>query len=396
MSSPNLFAKRAAPASAEKKFKKGRSSKEVFIDHCVPPDGADKSLEIVVFHAVNGNYHESKMAWPYYNRNDTKHGSNAKKFLAAVACHDFVHKLTDGNGVAVQNPGKYDIKAFVKTFTDDAVGKIDGPGLKIWFDKIYVPAYLEYIPEVESDSVPTFDYNVNYRVVQTWSDCLGVRNPVRSTESFKDMRRIALDDYVPDDVAPPTFGEWIAQAGKGNRFYALFKPGFLSGKEIHDLGVPECVLSGVDKKNFSEYISSLVSVSDTSSGTDVVSLPVAGGTLSAGETPDSILRTPTKGSGVDSEEFVDPVNSGSESDGCPYGSDPAEGAIGDYPDESGGAIYGRNLPFFQGMGDGNNRNYVTPAQTPEGGAGSPGENGGLSDPNQKGPFYRGIWKHGKN
>jgi hypothetical protein len=139
MSSPNLFGKRASmgsPGSAAKRYK-GKVN-NIMCVHVKPREGTDKSLELLVFHAENGNYSERLLTWPFYNQGQTDpvFKKAALDMLDTLGFHPFAHKMSDGNGRSMVNPQGYDIKASVKPIEDAALGVIDGPAVNGWVQDI--------------------------------------------------------------------------------------------------------------------------------------------------------------------------------------------------------------------------------------------------------------------
>ena len=74
MSSPNLFARRVSSSTdvgGNKKMKIESSNNNlIVVYHVKPSDGTDKTLELMVFHAANGNYAKNPMSFAFFKRND--------------------------------------------------------------------------------------------------------------------------------------------------------------------------------------------------------------------------------------------------------------------------------------------------------------------------------------
>ena len=296
---PSLFAKRSSTQDTDQRNKKGKSQAKnpIVVHHIKPGNGCDKKLELLVIHAENGNVAEIAVSWGFYKRNDPNPtvAKAAYDYLEAIGCNNFVHKITDGNGNVQTNLRGHDIKAFVKPLSDNALGQIDGPQVQYWFDNELLPAIQTIpVPPLKSYLYPSFDHKINYHVVENWSDIIGARSPKSPDDNFEDVRRIVNQEFrTPNERH--VFGEWIGHnlAGDGNKFYTIFKQGFLTSKEIYDLQVPEFVLTGSDKLEFLAYASGVARniLQDTS------------GVLENEEIEEQYLENTTDAPGIDNDDL---------------------------------------------------------------------------------------------
>jgi hypothetical protein len=236
----------------------------LIVTHIKPEPGANSDLELITFHIEDGRVGERNMSLPFYEKAENP---AYQLFLDEIDCAKKVYKITDEHGISLKNEKNYEIKLFVKPLDQDMLGEVDADVFNSWFRDTYLVALHKYVGNVKSWNVPIYDPTKDYFVKHYWSDMLGERKDQGPAYVAEDIRELVQQDYRDEEVPfrDHNFSQWLTQNGeKGSRYYALFRPGYLTPEEIVALGIPESVLQGEDLANFKIYTATLNSLDDGS------------------------------------------------------------------------------------------------------------------------------------
>jgi hypothetical protein len=217
--------------------------------HVIPKTGCDATLEGFALHVELGGYAERGIAEGFFQRTIPSH----MQFLEKTQFHTHVEKLTNGNGIVLKNEKDFDIRLFVRPIPEQLIGQFNGPVIKRWIEEILIPEVRNVWDELTTYNTPSFDPVTDYMVINHWSDVMGVRLDNKPRATANDILRLVKMDYYDLDVKH-NFPTWIQNQANGNRFYSLFRPGFLTGEELACLNIPANLLEEVDRSSLDKYL----------------------------------------------------------------------------------------------------------------------------------------------
>lgn len=254
--------RKKTPLSSDNKKSRLNDKNRFICNHLLP---RDPTLECFVFHQEGPGYAENPMAWAWYNRN-SKPGED---ILNDLDCHMFIHHLTDGHGSRLKNNNGYDIRIFIKPIAEDFIGKTGVADFKDWFDKVCLPTLHKNVPDYKDYQVPNFNVS-DYREHKHWCDIFGTQHSTNDVKQFPEIQRVIKEDYAKPEQ---TFGEWLNEHNNGNRFYSLFRDGFVPAQCLELWHINPVILQKTDKAAYDTHMSSRFAAQEANDNDDNHSVP---------------------------------------------------------------------------------------------------------------------------
>jgi hypothetical protein len=156
-----------------------------------------------------------------------------------------------------RNSRNFPTKIFHKSFHESVAATIDGPACQVWVHNELFPAWRSQLPGFQARDEPSFDQLVDLTEKRTWVDSFGRRDPENPTTIVHDILDVVRLDFA-EDPDSHDFGTWLAEPQEdGSRFYSIFRQGFLTPAEIHQLRIPSVVLEGNDLRDYNLYLQNL-------------------------------------------------------------------------------------------------------------------------------------------